>query len=148
MLPELHYGAFLHFSCALLHHRNVCISLKLYMKSGSYYISIYIFILVTTRLCEFIFATIVLNVKFHVLEPEIWTYKCCDARKRPALELARPHPQNGRASPYPTSPTTVHCVKPTPESIHGDVSGLEIQAAINLAKERVEWKKNRPSRRC
>ncbi len=29
-------------------------------------------------------------------------------------------------------------VTPTPESILGDVSGLEIQAAINLAKERVE----------
>ncbi len=34
------------------------------------------------------------------------------------------------------------------ESILGDVSGLEIQAAINLAKERVEWNKNRPFRRC
>ncbi len=58
-----------------------------------------------------------------------WTWnmniQCCDARKRPALELARPHPQNGRAPPYPTSPTTVQCVKPTPESIHGDASGLE-----------------------
>ncbi len=30
----------------------------------------------------------------------------------------------------------------------GDVPGLEVQAAINLAKDRVEWKKNRPSRRC
>ncbi len=44
--------------------------------------------------------------------------------------------------------TRLQCIKPTPESILGDVSGPEIQAEINTAKERVEWKKNRPSRRC
>ncbi len=33
------------------------------------------------------------------------------------------------------------CVKLTPESTIGDVSGLEIQAAINVSKETVEWKK-------
>ncbi len=47
-----------------------------------------------------------------------------------------------------TRQVLLQCVKPTPESILGDISGLEIQAAINLAKEREEWKKNRPSRRC
>ncbi len=42
----------------------------------------------------------------------------------------------------------LQCVKPTTESILDDVLELEIEAAINLAKERVEWKKNRPSRQC
>ncbi len=37
-------------------------------------------------------------------------------------------------------------VKPTPESILGDVLGLDIQAAISLAKERAECKENIPSR--
>ncbi len=40
-----------------------------------------------------------------------------------------------------TRQVLLQCLKLTPESILGDVSGLEIQAAINLAKERVEWKK-------
>ncbi len=71
---------------------------------------------------------------------------CCDARKRPALELTGPHSQNGRAPPDPTCPSIM---RPTnPRIFLGDVSGLEIQAAINLAKERVEWKKNWFSRRC
>ncbi len=47
-----------------------------------------------------------------------------------------------------TRQVLLQCVKPTPESIHGDVSGLEIQAAINLEKESVQWQKYRPSRRC
>ncbi len=40
-----------------------------------------------------------------------------------------------------TRQVLLQCAKPTPESILGDISGLETQAAINIAKERVEWKK-------
>ncbi len=64
------------------------------------------------------------------------------ARDQP-LELAGPHSQNGRAPPYPTK--SYYNASNQPQSTLGDISGLEIQAAINLAKERVEWKKNRPS---
>ncbi len=40
------------------------------------------------------------------------------------------------------------CVKPDPESLFGDVPDLDIYTAINLAINTVEWKENRPSRRC
>ncbi len=37
----------------------------------------------------------------------------------------------------------LQCVNPTPESVFGDVPGLEVQVAINLAMNRVEWKRNK-----
>ncbi len=40
------------------------------------------------------------------------------------------------------------CVKPTPESIFGDVPDLNITKAILDAKNRSKWKKLRPSSRC
>ncbi len=42
----------------------------------------------------------------------------------------------------------LQCAKPTPESVFGDVPRLPFQVAITLANNRVEWKKNRISRRC
>ncbi len=39
------------------------------------------------------------------------------------------------------------CVKPTPESIFGDLIDTDVQAAISLAKARIKWNKNRPSKR-
>ncbi len=36
------------------------------------------------------------------------------------------------------------CIKPTPESIIGDVVYSDIQAVIDLARDRIEWKNNRP----
>lgn len=39
----------------------------------------------------------------------------------------------------------MECVKPTSESIFGNVVDLDVQAAANLANDRIEWKKNRPS---
>ncbi len=44
-----------------------------------------------------------------------------------------------------TRQVLLQCVKRTPESILGDVSGLEIQLAINLANKLVE--ENAPCRR-
>ncbi len=37
----------------------------------------------------------------------------------------------------------LNCVKPTPESIFGDL--IDSNTAISLATDRAEWKKNRPS---
>ncbi len=42
----------------------------------------------------------------------------------------------------------LNCVKPTPKSIFGDLIDLDVNEAISLAKDRIEWKKNRPSKRC
>ncbi len=42
----------------------------------------------------------------------------------------------------------LHCVKPTPESIFGDLIDTDVDKAISLAKDRVEWKRNRPSKLC
>ncbi len=42
----------------------------------------------------------------------------------------------------------LNCVKPKPESIFGDLIDLDVNEAISLAKDRIEWKKNRPSKRC
>ncbi len=39
-------------------------------------------------------------------------------------------------------------VKPTPESIFGDLLDLDVNEAISLAKVTIEWKKNRLSKRC
>ncbi len=33
----------------------------------------------------------------------------------------------------------LNCVKPTPESIFGDQINIDVNAAINLAKDRIEW---------
>ncbi len=35
-------------------------------------------------------------------------------------------------------------VKSTPESVFGDLIDADVNAAISLAKDRIEWKKNRP----
>ncbi len=51
------------------------------------------------------------------------------------------------ASPCATSPSK-KMRQTNPRISLGDVPGLEVQVAINLAKNRVEWKRNRPSRRC
>ncbi len=40
------------------------------------------------------------------------------------------------------------CVPPTPESLYGDVPNLDIATASKIAKDRTEWKKLRPSKRC
>ncbi len=42
----------------------------------------------------------------------------------------------------------LQCFRPTPESIFGDVLDLDVLAAIHLANDRIEWEKNRPSKRC
>ncbi len=47
-----------------------------------------------------------------------------------------------------TGQVLLQCVKPAPESLFGDVPGLDVQTAINLAMNREEWKNNRLSRRC
>ncbi len=39
-------------------------------------------------------------------------------------------------------------VPPTPESLYGDVPNLDIATATKIAKEKIEWKKLRPSKRC
>ncbi len=36
----------------------------------------------------------------------------------------------------------------TVKMLFGDVLGLDVQVAINIAKNKVEWKRNRPSMRC
>ncbi len=41
-----------------------------------------------------------------------------------------------------------HCVMPTPDSTFGDLIDLDVNATIRLVKDRLEWKKNRPSKRC
>ncbi len=69
--------------------------------------------------------------------------RCPDASQRPAMELARPHTQNGRAPPCATSPTTMR--QTNPKIRLWRCTRLEIQVAINLAKNRG---KQRPSRRC
>ncbi len=47
----------------------------------------------------------------------------------------------------PSSTVLLNCVKPTPESIFGDLIDAEMNVAISFAKVRIEWKKNRPSTR-
>ncbi len=42
----------------------------------------------------------------------------------------------------------LNCVKPTPVSIFGGLIDIGVNEAISLAKDRIEWKKNRPSKRC
>ncbi len=42
----------------------------------------------------------------------------------------------------------LQCVKPTPELVFDYVPGLEVEVAMNLAKKRVGWKRNRPSWCC
>ncbi len=42
----------------------------------------------------------------------------------------------------------LNCVKPTPESILGDIIDTDVQATISLAKDIIEWNKNRPSKHC
>ncbi len=46
-----------------------------------------------------------------------------------------------------TREVLLHCVTPAPESLFGDVSGLDVCTAINLAMNRAEWKDNRSCRR-
>ncbi len=47
----------------------------------------------------------------------------------------------------PARQVLLQCVKPTPESVFGDLPGLEVQVAINVAKNKLEWKRIGPSRR-
>ncbi len=42
----------------------------------------------------------------------------------------------------------LNCVKPTQESILGDLNVKDVNAALSLARDRIEWKKLRPSNRC
>ncbi len=42
----------------------------------------------------------------------------------------------------------LNCVKPTLDSIFGDLTESDVYAAISLAKDRIERKKNRPSKLC
>ncbi len=42
----------------------------------------------------------------------------------------------------------LNCVKPTQESILGDLNGKDVNAAIAWAMDRIEWKKLRPSNSC
>ncbi len=65
--------------------------------------------------------------------------KRTDAPERPTLELSWAHPSNGRTPLY---------VKRTQESLFGDIGNLDVNARIKLAFNRVEWKANRPCRRC
>ncbi len=56
-------------------------------------------------------------------------------------------------SPLSTESRTVrqvllNWVKPTQESILGDLNGKDVNTAISLARDRIEWKKLRPSNRC
>ncbi len=60
------------------------------------------------------------------------------------MELAGPHTQNGRALRCATVPTTMRQTNPR-ISLSADLPGLEVQVAVNLAENRVEWKRNRPS---
>ncbi len=47
----------------------------------------------------------------------------------------------------PTRRVLLECVPPTPESLYGDVPKLDIAAATKIAKDRIGWKKLRPSKR-
>ncbi len=38
----------------------------------------------------------------------------------------------------------LNCVKPAPESVFGDLTDLNVNAAISLANDRIEWKEARP----
>ena len=42
----------------------------------------------------------------------------------------------------------LHCVKPTAESLFSDVPDLNIDKALKIAMNRIEWKNLRPSKRC
>ncbi len=42
----------------------------------------------------------------------------------------------------------LQCVKPTAESLFGVVPDLNIDKALIIAKNRIEWKNLRPSKRC
>ncbi len=47
-----------------------------------------------------------------------------------------------------TRQVQLQCVKLAPEALFGDISDLDVYTAINLAMNKVEWKEDRPSRRC
>ncbi len=42
----------------------------------------------------------------------------------------------------------LQCVQPTAESFFGEVPDLNIDKAFQIAKNRIEWKNLRPSKRC
>ncbi len=42
----------------------------------------------------------------------------------------------------------LNCVKPTPKSMLGDLIETDVQAAISLAEDIIEWNENRPSKHC
>ncbi len=42
----------------------------------------------------------------------------------------------------------LNCVKPTPDSIFGELIDPDVNAAISVAKDKIERKKNRPSKHC
>ncbi len=42
----------------------------------------------------------------------------------------------------------MNCVRPTPDSLFGDVLDLDSRKAAEIAKDREKWKSLRPSKRC
>ncbi len=62
------------------------------------------------------------------------------------MELTRAHSRNERTTNSPLSIDELR--KPTPESIFGDLIDPDKNAAISLAKYRIEWKKKRLLKRC
>ncbi len=42
----------------------------------------------------------------------------------------------------------MNCVRPTPDSLFGDVPDLDSRKAAEIAKDREKWKSIRPSKRC
>ncbi len=42
----------------------------------------------------------------------------------------------------------LNCVQPTKESLYGDIPDLDVEKAIEIAKDREKWKKIRPPQRC
>ncbi len=42
----------------------------------------------------------------------------------------------------------LNCVQPIKESLYGDIPDLDVEKAIETARDREKWKKIRPSQRC
>ncbi len=42
----------------------------------------------------------------------------------------------------------LNCVQPTKESLYGDIPDVDVEKAIESARDREKWKKIRPSQRC
>ncbi len=53
-----------------------------------------------------------------------------------------------RMRPQGVQKVLLNCVKPEKESLFGDIPNLNVEQAIETARDREKWKKLRPTRRC